>query len=263
MRARQILEHFRSVGTWVDWNNTCDEFLHGDPDIDVAGIAVAWIPTNDAIRHAAEMGLDLFITHEPAFYQGFERTPTAQELIREKKDLLDRHGITLMRCHDTWDRMPEYGIPDAWASYLGFESEPRPVASYYKTCLVDDLTVEDTARHILSKVRSLGQDTVLVFGDRTKRVKRLAVGTGAITHLPDMYELNPDAILATDDGMNFWDGGLWAADLDVPLLIVNHSTAEKPGMMAMAGYLREVFPGIRAEYIDVCFPYSSVHGGTQ
>jgi putative NIF3 family GTP cyclohydrolase 1 type 2 len=262
LRAREVLEHFRKVGTWVDWGNTCDEFLHGDAEAEVAGIAVAWIPTNEAIRRAAEMGCNLFITHEPAFYPGYEHTPTGQELVRTKKELLDRHGMTVMRCHDTWDRMPEFGIPDSWASYLGFDTEPRPVESYYKTCLVDGLTVEETARRVLDRVQELGQDTVLVFGDRSRRVRRLAVGTGAITYLPHMYDLNPDAILATDDGINFYAGGLWAIDLDVPLLIVNHATAEKPGMQAMARYLREVFAGVSAEYIDVGYPYSSVRGET-
>ena len=56
--------------------------------------------------------------------------------------------------------------------------------------------------------------------------------------------------------MNFWDGGLWAADLGMPLPIVNHSTAEKPGMQAMAGYLREKVAAIPVEYLDVEFPYT-------
>lgn len=259
MKAREVLEHFRAVGTWFDWSDTNDQFLHGDPDSEVTGIAVAWIATNEAIRQAAARGCSLFITHEPSFYPDYEGMATIDELARRKRDLLDEYGITLMRCHDTWDCMPEVGIPDAWASFLGFESEPRPVESFYKTCLVDDLTVEDMALHILGKVRALGQDTVLVFGDKSRNVKRLAVGTGAITTLPHMYELNPDAILATDDGVQTETAGLWALDMGVPLLIVNHATAEKPGMQAMAKYLSEVFPGVAVEYIDVAYPYASIH----
>jgi hypothetical protein len=137
-------------------------------------------------------------------------------------------------------------------------TEDRPVESFYKICLLNNITVEETARLILDKVRNLGQDTVLIFGDRTRKVQRMAVGTGAITYLPRMYELNPDVLLATDDGMNFWTGGLWAADLDIPLLIVNHATAEKPGMQALARYLRKIFPDVPAEYVDVKYPYTSV-----
>ncbi len=39
---------------------------------------------------------------------------------------------------------------------------------------------------------------------------------------------------------------------------MNHATAEKPGMMAMPQYLRRIFPGFPAEYIDCEFPYSAV-----
>lgn len=258
MKAKTIMNHFREVGKWVDWNKTCDKFLHGDPDSEVRGIAIAWIPTHDAIRQASEKSYNLFITHEPAFYPGYEGHPTADRLIHEKRELLDSLSMTIMRCHDTWDRMPKFGIPDAWASFLGFDTEERPVESFYKICLLKSISVEETARLILRKVRSLGQNTVLIFGDKARHVKRMAVGTGAITCLPIMYDLKPDVILATDDGMNSCTGGLWAADLNVPILIVNHATAEKPGMQAMASYLGKVFPDTPVGYIDVPFPYSSV-----
>lgn len=258
MKANEIREHFREVGHWVDWDNTCDQFLYGNPNVEVEGIATAWIATNKCIKKASVRGLNLFITHEPIFYHGYRGTHVREQLVQKKKDLLDELGITVLRCHDTWDRMPEVGIPDAWGTFLGFETEERPVNSYYKICLLGNITVEEAANRILEKVRSLGQDTVLIFGDRQKKVSRMAIGTGAITNLPQMYELNADLILATDDGMNSWDGGLWAKDLELPILIVNHSTAEKPGMQAMAGYLKEKFPKIPVEYLDVEFPYSSI-----
>ncbi|MFC1734668.1 Nif3-like dinuclear metal center hexameric protein [Candidatus Hydrogenedentota bacterium] len=257
MKASQIMAHFQEVGTWVNWEATNDHFLHGDPEIEVKGIATAWIPSNKAIKQVAEKGFNLFIVHEPSFYPRYEGSSGVDELIREKRALLDERGITLMRCHDTWDRMPEYGIPDAWATFLGFPTEARPVESFYKTCLLDSLTVEEAASAILEKVRSLGQDTVLIFGDRTRKVKRMAIGTGAITNLPKMHELGVDAILATDDGTNSVTGGLWSMDMDVPFLTVNHATAEKPGMQMMATYLTKVFPEIPAEYVDVDLPYTA------
>ena len=258
MIAKDVMEHFRSVGTWVNWDSTCDQFLHGDPGAELKGIATAWIPTNAALEEAAGKGLNVFISHEPAFCHGYQGTASADRVVAHKKALLDELGITLMRCHDTWDRMPDVGIPDAWASFLGFETEQRPVESYYKVCLLGGITVEEAAKHVLRKVKPLGQDTVLILGDRHKRVRRMAIGTGAITHLPSMLDLEADVILATDDGMNFWDGGLWAVDQGLPLLIVNHCTAEKPGMMAMARYLAEQFPQAPVEYLDVAMPYSSL-----
>ncbi len=162
--------------------------------------------------------------------------------------------MVLLRCHDTWDRMPDVGIPDAWAEWLGFPTEPRPVHSFYRVCLAGGLTVRMLAERIRARVEPLGETCVRVLGDPDQRVHRFTVGTGAITHLPSMYELDADAILATDDGMDMWNGGLWALDLGAPILIVNHATAEKPGMMAMASYLRGVFPDVPVEYVDVAFP---------
>ena len=259
MEAKQVMEHFREVGTWVNWEETCDQFLHGNPNVEVKGIAMAWIATNSSLKQASDKGLNLFITHEPVFYQGYKGTTSATQLTSKKKSLLDELGITLMRCHDTWDRMPEVGIVDAWAAFLGLETELRSLESFYKVCLLGNISVEEAARHILEKVRPLRQDVILILGDKHKQVRRMAVGTGAITHLPSMYELNVDLILATDDGINFWDGGLWATDLGVPVLIVNHATAEKPGMQAMAGYLRKKFPEVRVEYLDVEFPYNTLY----
>jgi len=258
MKAKEIFDHFRGVGKWVNWDKTCDQFLHGDPDVEVKGIVTAWTATNAVLTAAADKGLNLFITHEPAFYQGYEETRTGAQLVSKKRRLLDERGITLMRCHDTWDRMPEVGIVDAWGALLGFEVEPRPVESFYKVCLLGDTTVEDTANRILEKVKPLGQNTILILGDGHKRVSRMAIGTGAITHLPSMYDLDADLILATDDGTSSWTGGLWALDLGIPLLIVNHATSEKPGMQAMTGYLRREFPGVTVEYLDVALPYSAL-----
>lgn len=258
MKAKEVLAHFKEVGTWVDWNNTCDEILHGDPDMEIKGIATAWLSTNAALRQAAAKGHNLFITHEPSFYGLLEQRPNVKLLADQKRALLDEHNITLMRCHDTWDRMPKVGVADAWASFLGFKTEPRPLESFYRICLLGEYTLKDAAQRILEKVKPLGQDTVLILGDHKLKVNRLAIGTGAATDLPKMYELKPDVILATDDGMNFWEGGSWILDMGLPLLIVNHATAEKPGMQALATYLTKQFPQIPAEYIDVALPYSSL-----
>lgn len=254
MRAREVRDHFQSVGKWVDWGRTCDQFLHGDPDAEVRGIVTAWIPTNEAIEEASRRGANLFVTHEPAFCAGYGETPSGQRVAHAKVSLLDRLDMVVLRCHDTWDRMPEVGIPDAWAEWLEFPTEPRPVESFYRVCLTDGRSVGEVAEHVRDRLQPLGETGVRVLGNADKHVERMAVGTGAITHLPSMHDLRADVILATDDGINMWTGGLWALDLDVPTIIVNHATAEKPGMMAMARYLGELYPEIPVDYVDVAFP---------
>jgi len=259
MKAAEVLYHFQGIGTWVNWKRGNDRFIHGDPGSEITGIATGWIPTNAAIRTAHEKGLNLFITHEDAFVRPFEGTRSGDKVIQDKKKLLDECGMVVLRCHDTWDRMPRYGITDAWAKFLGFEVEERAVELFYNICRVPSLSFAETARAVSRKVRSLGQDTVQFLGDLDRTVDKLVVGTGACTHLPTMLDMGGDALIAADDGMDSWCGGLWALDLDIPVLIVNHATAEKPGMMAMVDYLRQQFSGVPAEYIDIDLPFRSAH----
>jgi len=243
-----------AVANWVDWDKTVDQFMHGDPEAEVKGIAVTWLATDAIIREAAQLGLSFVISHEGAFYPQFEDSGSGRRHHAAKHELMDDLGITLMRCHDTWDRMPEYGIPDAWADFLGFPVEPRPVESFYKVCDVAGLTVQGVAKAVLDKVRPLGETMVRVMGDIQKRVSRLAGGTGAISRLAAMHELGADVLLATDDGIQTTAGGLWSLDLDIPVLIVNHATAELPGMIALARYLEQQFPGVPVKYLPGGFP---------
>ena len=86
----------------------------------------------------------------------------------------------------------------------------------------------------------------------------MAVGTGAICNLPDMLALGADAALMTEDGMRYWNTGIWAMDAGVPLLIVNHATAEIPGMQALARYLSELYPAVPVSFIADGFPPRSI-----
>jgi hypothetical protein len=47
-------------------------------------------------------------------------------------------------------------------------------------------------------------------------------------------------------------------DLDIPVLMVSHATAELPGMMRLADYIRAEFPGIEVRYLSCAFPSKSV-----
>jgi len=254
MQASDFREHCRAVAHWVDWSKTCDQFMAGDSAATVQGIAVTWLATNAVLKEAASRGLNFVVSHEGAFYPQYENTPSGRHHHEEKRALIEQLGVTLMRCHDTWDRMPEVGIPDAWAAFLGFPTEPRPVASFYRVCKVGDLSVRELADAIHERVRELGEQAVRIVGAGDARVTRLAVGTGAITRLGEMAELGIDAVLATDDGISTTASGLWSLDLGIPMFVVNHATGELPGMMAMVGYIQEHFPGVPVEYLPCEFP---------
>ncbi|MCK5850003.1 MAG: Nif3-like dinuclear metal center hexameric protein [Kiritimatiellae bacterium] len=275
MRAREIHEHLQGLGPWVDWEKTNDVFLHGDPDVEVKAIATMWIPTTGTLRQAAEQGANLVISHEPMFFPGYTgkwRTtpyPGVLDTCAEKRAFLDELGLTVLRSHDVWDYVPDHGVIDSWAQFLGFpvvdkESpeilkqlkatghDDEAVKASLKACRLLDVsghTAATLAEAVLERIRPIGQEYLLIQGDDARPVTRMAIGTGAYTPLPLMVGQGADVLLATDDGIRTWDGSLWASDIDVPLMLVNHATAELPGIMSIAKYLGALYPDVPVFYV--------------
>jgi putative NIF3 family GTP cyclohydrolase 1 type 2 len=108
---------------WVDWDNTTDRFVAGDPDAEVEGIAVGWMSYSWALKQALELSCNLFITHEPTYFSGHDDEVQMFRFpgVRAKQNWIEESGLTILRCHDLWDQLPGIGIPDAWAECLGFD----------------------------------------------------------------------------------------------------------------------------------------------
>lgn len=241
--ARDVARLLEAQGTFVDWAHSCDAFKAGAPDTPVSGIAVGWQSLQAALVEAHDLGCNLFITHEPTFYDHWDRDPQAlaTPAARAKQAWLDRTGMVIYRCHDVWDRFPEIGIPDAWARFLDL----GPVVArdaYHRVIATPRVTAWELVTMVLDRVRILGEQAVLFSGAKDQMVSRVGIGTGAITDVQAMLALGADAILATDDGIQQWREGAYCADAGLPLLVVNHAVAEIPGMRAMAHYLQEQFP---------------------
>lgn len=249
MTAQDIYNHLRQLGTWVNWNATTDHFQIGDPNTEVKAVAVGWQARLDALQRAHEMGCNLFITHEQFEYPEPQvaKEGELQTYERMKRSFCEEHGIVVFRCHDVWDRMPEIGIVDAWAKHLGLTGgsagnameavHPAPVS-----------TLRELAEYVLAKTKSLGQDGVEMVGDPETRITKVGIGCGAGTNYHKMVQMGADAIIGTDDGMHFWADGAWVLDAGIPLVLVNHTVAEEPGLINLAHYIDKQF-GIRSVHI--------------
>jgi putative NIF3 family GTP cyclohydrolase 1 type 2 len=103
---------------------------------------------------------------------------------------------------------------------------------------------------------------VHLVGDPETKVSRIALGTGAITNYAVMRGMGADVLLLTDDGTRLWESAQWSFESGIPLLLVNHATAEEPGMMTLVEYLAEQFPEVLVHHIPVGCLYRTVGGGT-
>jgi putative NIF3 family GTP cyclohydrolase 1 type 2 len=258
LTARDVETYLRSLGPWVDEAKTCDSFKAGDPDREVKAVAVSWMSTCGALREAQARRCDLFITHEPTFYSHYDNDPSfdADRSTIEKRKFLKETGMVVYRCHDVWDRVPEIGILDSWAKTLGFEGKPVAAKTYYAVYSLPESTVDEFARKIAKRLKTYGQEAVQVVGDGKAKIRKIAIGTGAITDAKEMYNLGADAAVITE--VRYWRDVRWAQDIGFPLFIVEHSVSEYPGLENLARHLRVKFPGVRVEYIQEGCPFHLV-----
>ena len=216
-----------------------DQVLWGDGQRQISGIAVAWSSTLDLLQRAEQLGCDFFVTHEP-LYPYTEPQEFSHPAEAAKRDWLTESALTIYRCHDVWDVMPEVGIRDSWARFLGLEGQPAEVRKFLAAYdLEDDATLGSVAKSVLERVREIGQNAVGLIGSADQAVRRIAVGTGAITPFREMAAMGADLLVLTDDGIRQWEAAQWARDTGVGVLLVNHATAEEPGMRNLAAWLGE------------------------
>ena len=254
MNTNDIREHLLARAPWVDLRRTVDTVKAGDPTRPVATVGVGWVSSIENLRRAHELGCDLFITHEPTFWEhrAPERRYRRVEPGLAKARFLDQTGMVVLRVHDIWDNWPRIGIRDSWAAGLGLtrfiaQDQTRWHAVYQ----IEETTLGEFARTIAGRVLVLGQDSVQVIGDPLMRVSRPAVGVGCGGPDTDMVALGADVLIVTFDGASYWHDRQRFAELGVGVITVEHGTSEMWGLENLARYLREVFPALTVHYLDL------------
>jgi putative NIF3 family GTP cyclohydrolase 1 type 2 len=251
MKIRDILEHFLSRADWVSREKTVDRVIVGDADRDVDSCAVAWIPSFDAVREVVRRGFDLLICHEPTFWDHLDDHPSQKPGCLEKLRFLEMSGLTILRNHDCWDRWPDIGIPSAWARFLGLDAPPaattRERAQHRYD--IDPVSFEQFAAQVAARTAAIGEPAVEVVGKPDQYVSRIGIGTGCISQVGPYVEMGCDCCIVVDDGTAYWRDIQHAQDLGIPVICVNHCTAEEPGMVTLTRYINEHLDGLTAEHL--------------
>lgn len=245
MKISDVIEVLESQGEWVDRGRTKDQVLFGDTSAELGAVGVCWTATLDILERAAADGVNLVVSHENPFYLESTSTPLlVREARQRKRELCERHGIAVYRCHDLWDLYPELGVLDAWATALGM-GEVAERAGFIRLLRNVGLTAREVAQRVARTASDCGEGGATLVGDPMARVSTLAVGTGAITDAVRMRELGADACVVTDDGVRNWVEVQWTSDEGIPLIVVNHRTSEMAGMRGLRDYLASQLPDVR------------------
>lgn len=260
-----VQRHLQSLASpWQYPADSVDTLKAGHPDSVVSGIAVAWLPFSWALERADELGCSLFVTHEPTFYDHEDAREELFELDipAARRVWLRDKQMAVLRCHDLWDRYPQTGITDAWAEFLGLENLIDG-AEFSRTFAIPPTTARRYAAHVARRTASLGQPGVQLLGDGDRRIETVCIGTGAISPYLDLVSrFQPDLVVCSDDGLDYWRDGAFAIDGGPPIVVVHHGVTEEPGMAKLASALRSGFPEVPVHHIEQRCMYEIVTAET-
>lgn len=235
--------------------------IYGDPAQQVAAVATCFMPYSETIEQAHAIGANVMVVHEPTFYEHLDLDgvpPVPGDAVAAKRALLDRTGITIIRCHDVWDwhHLSE-GTFASWARFLGLELT-RTGADLY-LCDVTPQKAIDFAQHVACRVRELGQGTVRFYGDAERKIWRVRTWGDVFRRDAD----GGDLVITYDDHSNIraWIGSEWARDTGAPVVVVNHGVLEEPGVASMTAHLQRAFPAVKFTHLKQGCVYREVTAG--
>ena len=230
-----------------------DGIMAGNPDAEITGIAVTWLPNIDVLERAASKELNFVLAHEPVFYHHPYYYPYGDKMAtppgQRKQRLIDEHNLVVHRFHDGWDQFPEFGMGYALARSLGW-SDVQVAPDYIYAPPAAPL--REIASHIAAR---LGKSGIRYCGDPEREVRKISLdwgSPGAIDIVMRARTHGCDASLTGE--VVEWRDLEFARDNGIALITGGHCATETPGMQACCEWLKSCFPDMRIEYIDTVDP---------
>ncbi len=223
---------------------------HGSAERPLTGALLCWMATTHALAQAGAAGVELVIAHESLYYPygalpgqaepaGWEEWPTN----RRRRELLQRHNLTLLRVHGSLD---EICIFNDFAALLGLgqpvEAEPGLVKVY-------EIAPRPLAELVAQVKERVGMPAVRVscpqgLGQIVHRVGLPWGGLGLFVNVGYQQKLiakGCDVFIAgeaDDYGFRF------SAECGIPMIETGHDVSENPGLEHFAQMLRARFPDL-------------------
>ena len=145
-----------------------DGFKTGDPNVTLTGIATCFQPTFSVLRRAAASGKNFVVSHECAFWDGFDPIEVVKDdpVAQAKMRFAAEHKMAVWRIHDHWHARTPDPISLGMAEKLGWAdrySWERP-----RHYTIPEMSLEELARYVQEKLETRN---VVAVGDPKLRVK--------------------------------------------------------------------------------------------
>ena len=259
LTARDVVARIKqNIG--VPWTEpTVDTFKDGDSTTRVTGIAVTMMATFDVLQRAAAHGANLVITHEPTFYDHFDKLDVLESehdsVTAVKRAFIREHGMVVVRMHDHWHRRRPEPMATDLARVLGWERYRAESEWLYR---VPETTLAELA---LTIRRRLPAPTLRVVGDSGLRVTKVGLSPGAAGFDAHRKLLQQDAVEVLVIGeAREWETVEYVADAvsagrKKALIILGHVRSEQDGMEEFARWLGTFVKEAPVTFVPTADPF--------
>ncbi len=210
-----------------EWDNS--GLIVGDPDAEVKKIGVVLDITLDAVKYAAENGINLIVSHHPVIFNAAKAF-----LVNNPAYQLARSGISAICAHTSLDTA-RGGVNDALAAALGFENAV-PLSETGETEMIRVAEISETDAENLSRLVADKLSTGVTVADGKKAIKTVALCGGAGgDFMHDVAAAGCDAFITGEAKHHEF---LAAAEAGLTLISAGHFETENPVIAFLAETLR-------------------------
>ncbi|WP_371264590.1 Nif3-like dinuclear metal center hexameric protein [Paenibacillus sp. PDC88] len=239
--------------------STVDKIICGRSHELVQGIAVSFSATYEALNRAAELGANLFITHEGLFYshhEGAHEMLKSDPVYQAKQALIEARHLTVYRFHDYPHRYTPDEITLGLIEAIGYDRYAiRHLSSASIIHLPSGQTVRQITEHLKAKLQL---SHVRVIGNMDMICDRIGITVGyrgGGPHLIPMYENEQLQLIIAGEGPE-WETPEYIRDASAlggskSLILTGHAASEEPGMRRAADRIRQQFPNVPVHFIPV------------
>lgn len=231
--VKNIYDFIDSVAPFekqCEWDNS--GLLVGDPCREISKVGVVLDITSDAIKYAAERGIELIVSHHPVIFR-----PVKTFLEGDIPFMLAKNGISAICAHTSLD-CANGGVNDALAEILGFKN-PVPLTESGETSMVRKVVINETEADALAMLVADRLSTGVQLADCGKTIDTVALCGGAGgSFLNAVAESGCDAFITGEARHHEF---LAAYELGVTLISAGHFETENPVVAVLAERIRENF----------------------
>lgn len=259
MKIQQVIDRIMESVPVPPIENTVDVFKSGDPEDEVTGIVTTFTATMEVLQKTTELGANLIITHEPTFYDHWERTEWLGDnpIFQAKSEFIRKHGLTIWRFHDYWHRHNPDGIDLGMLRELNWE---KLWDADSEVVTLPGMKLADLVLHLKKRLRI---PHIRIVGDKAMVCRRVGVGFGAPGGVRQIHNLGGDVDTLLCGETVEWQTCEYVRDsnlLGVPkaLVIMGHVDSEELGMKYLAEWLQPKVGEVPVTFVPAGSPILTI-----